>query len=288
VDNRFGSLAIAALLLMTALQGCGGNGGGEEDGGAEAVDTTAQATSGGGYTVVDVRNGGTISGRVALTGKAPKIADFEIIADQQVCAPAARNNRLVIGPNNGLAYAVVYLEGVREGKPMPSLSPEAVTMDQRGCQYAPHLIAAPVGSKVIFTNSDPAPHNVRVENLATDSVLLNVAQPNQGKRDEMIVRHTGPLSVGCDYHPWMNAYVFGVENPYYAVTDSSGAFTIANIPPGSYSVNMWFNGINAIPRKDTQGRLIRYSFGEPYILSRQVEVGAGKNVDVTFDIAPNQ
>lgn len=272
-------------MIMIALAGCGG----EEATDRDLVDTAASANEApatGEYTVVEVRDGGTISGRVTLEGKVPALDDFEITADQSVCAPASRNNRLVIGPDNGLAHAVVYIDGIREGKPMPVASSGDLTIDQRGCQYTPHVVAAPLGSTVVFTNSDQAPHNVRVENPANDSVLMNVAQPMQGKRDEMVVRHAGPLSVGCDYHPWMNAYIFGVDNPYYAVTDTSGAFTIANVPPGTYTVKMWFNGIDTSPRKDNQGRIIRYSFGEHYLLEKKVEVKPRAESTIAFAVSP--
>jgi plastocyanin len=237
---------------------------------------------------VDVADGGTIAGRVTLTGAMPELQVFDITSDKDVCASAAANNRLEIGPNGGVRYAVVYLDGITQGKPMPDHPEQTLLMDQQNCQYTPHVIAAPVGSKVTFLNSDPVAHNVRVEDAGTDKILMNRAQPTAGARDPMEVAQPGAYRVGCDYHPWMNAYLFGVTNPYYAVTDSNGSFTIDGIPPGSYTVKMWFNGIRTIPRRDTQGKLVRYAFADPITKEQSVTVGAKTSAEVNFQIEAEQ
>jgi hypothetical protein len=169
---------------------------------------------------------------------------------------------------------------------MPATPQPALQMDQQNCQYTPHVVAAPVGSVVTFLNSDPVMHNVRVEDAATDKIVLNRAQPRQGASDTMEVKQPGPFRVGCDYHSWMNAYIFGVENPYYAVTGEDGSFTIGDLPPGNYTVKMWFNGIRTIPRRDNQGKLVRYSFSDPNIQQKEITVTAGGHTEVVFQLTP--
>lgn len=269
------------LALALALASCGGDG----RGGAEKTPEGAGAdTVSAGYRAVTVEHGGSITGRVTLDGAIPRLADFTI-GDAAACSQAAKNNRAEIGPGKGIGSAVVYLEGVNEGKGMPPLSADQLTIDQRGCQYLPHLLAAPVGSTVTFVNSDEIAHNVRVQDAATDSMMLNRAQPVRGRRDSMLVAKTGPASVGCDYHPWMNAYVFGVDNPYYAVTGPDGAFAIGDIPPGTYKLKLWLNGVAAEARTDNNGRIIRYAFGEPYVREKMVEIGKDQKIEVAFGIA---
>lgn len=274
-------MVLLAVLALT-LAACSGE---EQDTEEEtgAADTAAPASAG--YQAADVPNGARITGRVVLAGTSPKLEDFTINADESLCAPASPNNRLRLGSGGGISSAVVFIEGIRSGKPMAVPPEQARTMDQRNCQYVPHIVAAPVGSQVIFTNGDDAAHNVRVEDPGSGRVMMNQAQPVRGRRDSMAVENVGPVSVGCDYHPWMNAYVFGVENPYYAVTDTSGTFTLADVPPGSYTVKMWLNGFTVSPRKDNQGRIIRYAYGEPYLLERQVTVTAGGAAELTFEVS---
>jgi hypothetical protein len=167
---------------------------------------------------------------------------------------------------------------------MPALPAEDLTIDQRGCQYSPHVVVAPLGSTVAFVNSDDIAHNVRVQSGATDSMMLNRAQPVRGRRDTMRVETTGPASVGCDYHPWMNAYVFGVDNPYYALTAPDGTFTIAGIPPGTYTLRLWLNGAGFQARTDNQGKVIRYAFADPYTREQTVKVEPDGTARVGFAI----
>jgi hypothetical protein len=37
----------------------------------------------------------------------------------------------------------------------------------------------------------------------------------------------------------MLAWVYGAENPYYAVTPKDGTFKITDVPPGSYTLVAW-------------------------------------------------
>ena len=49
----------------------------------------------------------------------------------------------------------------------------------------------------------------------------------------------GPITIKCDFHPWMTAHFFVMEHPFFAVTDQNGRFRIAGLPDGKYSVAAW-------------------------------------------------
>lgn len=282
-SDHIRSARLLSLAVMVTLWGCGGR----ADDRSGRPDTAHRAASPApvsiDYKVVPVADGGVIAGRVVFRGRAPELPAFEITADHGACGTASANNRLEVGPDGGVAWAVVHLVGVREGVEMPQPGP--LEMDQRGCQYTPHVLVAPLGATVTFINSDDIAHNVRVEDIGRETILLNRSQQRRGDRDPMVVTALGAVSVGCDYHPWMNAYVYGVDNPYHALTGPDGRFVIEGVPPGSYVLRMWLNGIRTQPKKDNQGRTIGYTFSDPIVQERKVEVASKAKVETSFEIA---
>ena len=72
------------------------------------------------------------------------------------------------------------------------------------------------------------------------------------------------ISVKCDAHGWMNAFIKVVDHPYHAVTDANGKFTIKDIPPGTYTVEVWHETLKTQTKQVT------------------VQVGATATLDVQY------
>jgi uncharacterized surface anchored protein len=57
------------------------------------------------------------------------------------------------------------------------------------------------------------------------------------------------MRVECDAHGWMLGWVYVADNPYYAMTQKDGTFTITDVPPGDYTLVAWqeFTGPTEMP-----------------------------------------
>ncbi len=221
--------------------------------GAAAITAAALATpftAAAAYKVADVANGGTISGTVTLKKAPPKSAHkvYNIKKDIDICGSGKRVVDYVRTNGKALLDTVVYLTKVKEGKAWGDTPTEA-QLDQKGCEFTPFLTVMQNGGKLTAINSDPVLHNIHTYELLTGTMkgpkktISNVSQPDQGSKVSKSVKlkKGDAMKVECDAHDFMHGFVFVAKNPYYAVVDSNGKYTIDNVPPGKYKV-MAFNG----------------------------------------------
>lgn len=240
------------------------------------------------YKVITVSEGGTIAGNVRFVGK-PRIENLEVGKDTRHCGSAKASPRLSLDKSGGVKNAVVMLVGIKKGKAIEK--PAKVVIDQKACEYTPHVQAVPIGTQLEVVNSDPILHNVHAYN-PEGRTLFNIAQPIKGQRTSskrMQFKEPGVYSLACDAgHIWMSAFVVAVEHPYFAITDEEGTFKIENVPPGTYKIKMWHEG-SKITKKDLKdGKVVRYHFEEPYEEMKEVTVGSKGLVTVDFDLKPRE
>ncbi|HTY54528.1 MAG TPA: carboxypeptidase regulatory-like domain-containing protein [Candidatus Binataceae bacterium] len=201
-----------------------------------AITTLGLAASAMAYEAEAVSNGGTISGTVKYDGPAPAPKEIQVTKDKEVCGLMKHfDQTLVVGSDGGIANAVVVLTDISKGE---AVKPTEAKFDQKGCQYDPHVLVVPVGSTVDVTNSDGILHNIHT--YSTKNPPFNMAQP-KFKKVIKVTSLTQPevIRVTCDAHNWMGGWWVVVDNPYYAVTDDKGNFTIKDVPPGDYTVQVW-------------------------------------------------
>jgi len=177
--------------------------------------------------------GGTISGTVKYDGTAPAPKPVEVTKDKEVCGLHPHfTEDLIVDSGGGIANAVVVVKGAKG-----DMKPTDVTFDQKGCDYVPHVLAFEAGSTVKIVNSDGILHNIHTYSEKNPS--FNMAQPKFKKVIEQKIDQPEVIKVTCDAHGWMHGWWVATDTPYFAVTDDKGNYTIANVPPGDYTVEVW-------------------------------------------------
>jgi plastocyanin len=132
--------------------------------------------------------------------------------------------------------AVVWLEA--SGPPAATPQPKVV-LDQRNLAFSPHVMAVRVGTTVDFPNNDKVFHNVF---SFRDGKKFDLGMYPKGSAKRITFDQAGLSRLFCNIHPNMAAYVMAVDSPYFAVSDENGTFTIAGVPPGSYTYHAWRPG----------------------------------------------
>lgn len=203
---------------------------------AVALATLAAAGRSGAYEVVPVTDGGTLRGTITLFGPAPAPEAFAVTKDKAACGEQKTRAELIVGPDGGIANVAVVVKAPR-GRAL-EVPAQPIPFDQKGCEYSPRVLAFPAGSTLAVLNPDGVLHNVHV--MGKTNPEANRAMPKfQKKIDWIVEKPEWPIVVKCDAHPWMRAYWLAMDQPYYAVTGPDGAFTIADLPPGDYDVELW-------------------------------------------------
>lgn len=234
----------ALVLLMAVsmtlwLAGCGG--GRDEDALLEEEEPTPAPAAAGAPAPAPAAAAGaaTLTGKVAFEGTAPTLERLKMDADafcKQAHAAPVYSQEAVVNPNNTLQWVFVYVkEGLGGSYPAPTTP---VTIDQRGCQYHPHVFGIQAGQPLKILNSDATLHNIHA--LPKKNPEFNIGQPFKGMETvkKFDVPEVGVL-FKCDVHKWMGAYAGVLNHPFYAVTGDQGTFEIKNLPPGNYVVEAW-------------------------------------------------
>ncbi|HKV50207.1 MAG TPA: carboxypeptidase regulatory-like domain-containing protein [Gemmatimonadaceae bacterium] len=227
----------AMLLGACAIAGCDAAGQRASDSPREAqpaVSSSSQDDSA--YRVVSVTDGGQISGRVTVHGHVRRDSVMAAVADTGWCR-SSRRVTLVEGSGDRVAGAVVWLEGVRAGKPLPALRRYALTT--RHCAARPLTQAAIAGGMLNVQSLDPITHKTRFLAGAATIDVVDQSDAGQVVPTAAVLAHPGLVTVRCDVHPVTRAWIRVFDHPYFTVTARDGSFRIDSVPPGDYRLSVW-------------------------------------------------
>ncbi|MBM4055246.1 MAG: hypothetical protein FJ264_11390 [Planctomycetes bacterium] len=187
------------------------------------------------YTVIDVSDGGSITGHVTCTGDAgaPSLdmyAGWELSKPSQVVSEKIVINRL----NNGVRNAVVSLSNIEKGKKgvVPSVHP---VIDQQMGIFLPRVTAILAGTTIDLLNGDEELHNVHTKSVRNQPFNFGMSYKQRISKD---FDYPETVKLSCDIHKEY-AWIVVFSNPYFDVTDRSGYFEICDIPEGTYELRVW-------------------------------------------------
>ncbi len=236
---RMSTIHALAVLGLTA---CGGEsaGSGAAAGTPGSEEPAAEGDSG--YSVAAVEDGGSISGTITFAGAVPPARTVTVTDDVESCGSFVEVQEIEVDPEGGLANVVVSLTDITSGAALGT-SPSPPTLDQTGCRFLPRVVLVGVGGVLEILNSDRVSHNVHT--MAFDNRSFNRTQPPSVEKLEVTFDVAEKVPVKCDIHGWMNGWIVVVGHPYHAVTGAAGGFVIANVPPGSYTLEVWHEALGA-------------------------------------------
>lgn len=130
---------------------------------------------------------------------------------------------------------VVYIDHVAAPGAKPP-KPVLKTISQKGATFTPHITPILVGTTIEWPNQDDIFHNVFSISEAKQFDLDLYKSP-EIKR--VPFDKPGRVDVFCSIHTTMNCVILVLENPWFAMSDARGAYTITNVPPGTYTLKAW-------------------------------------------------
>ncbi|MDB5324789.1 MAG: hypothetical protein JWM57_358 [Phycisphaerales bacterium] len=208
-----------------------------------------------------VTGNGSVRGVVHFDGTPPPRATVR----NEPCCPGAPPTQLedtvIVGPAGGLANTFVFIENgpATEGSALP-----APVLDQKFCQYTPHVIGVIVRQPLKLRSSDATMHNVAISG---PDGAQNFAMKAAGETASTVFTQPGFSNTKCDVHPWMAAVIGVFDNSFFAATGEDGAFEIKGIPDGTYTLVARHERYGALRQplviKDGQAATVDFRYHPP-------------------------
>jgi len=172
---------------------------------------------------------GTIVGIVRFTGIVPDAVTIPVSDGSTI-----NHSDLLVDPKTkGLRYVAAILEDAPAQGKVKDAKP--VVVDQVDWIFTPRVVAVQHGQPIRFDNSDAVNHSVMAVSTIKENQLNAAAGPGTPLY-HVFQPQKRPVMIGCALHPWMRAWVYVVQHPWFAVSDAQGKFHIDKVPPGKYTL----------------------------------------------------
>lgn len=221
-------------------------------------------------TVSTPTNGATIiSGRVSLKGKPPPESTFTIHDDicGKINGGKFRTRRYVVSGDGGLADVFVCIRLGLEGRSFAT--PEAASLSLTNCRFDPYVFGLMKDQILNIRSFERDRQEIQI--VATSGNPAGRLESIPGKTDRIqFSTPEVPVKLFWKTRPMIQSFGCVVDNPFFAVTDANGNFTISNVPPGNYVLEAY----HVATHGTRPGEMER------------VEVTAGATVKANFTVQP--
>lgn len=144
--------------------------------------------------------------------------------------------KVVDASGQAIDHVIVYLQpkivmDAKESSP--------IEIEQKNKLFNPFISVVPVGTNATFPNHDGIGHHVY---SFSETKTFELPLSEDVLTQEILFDKPGVVTVGCNIHDWMVAYIYIVDTPYFAKTDSNGLANLEEITPGEYDFHIWHPG----------------------------------------------
>ncbi|MDO8477604.1 MAG: hypothetical protein Q7W02_15680 [Candidatus Rokubacteria bacterium] len=205
-------------------------------------------------------NGGSLTGEAIFAGPPPEPYVIWVKKNADVFGEKLPDERLLVSRGGKIKNVVVTLEGIREGKPWSNV--QRPQLFNKGGLFVPHVQVVRAAAQLEVINKDPVLHNSHA--YLAGRTVFNLAQPNKDQVIRKPLAKVGLVELMCDSHDWMNAWIVVSAHPYVAITGEDGAYTITDIPPGTYTLTAWHEKLGKkqvqVTVKGREERKVNFTF----------------------------
>ena len=190
-----------------------------------------------------VQNGARFHGKLTYAGAPVEPIEMRVTKDAAICGEGMRSVQpLRVGKGGALSDAVIEIKGITRGKRWPPVF-DTTKIYQIDCSFQPFVQIGKNTADAEIFNFDPILHNIHAYEVhkGIRRAIFNFSQPKAGQVDfvPLRLRRGNLVTIDCNAHNWMAAWIYTSPSPYIAVTSIDGVFEINDIPPGDYQVSAW-------------------------------------------------
>ena len=185
---------------------------------------------------------GDLTGQLIFDGEPPERKRLEVKAG----FPEVWDESLVIDPKtHGIANIFVYLLKPKDAEKAVKVHPNYAEQIKKPVRwlvekqgYRPHALAIHTNQLLIWDNHFPRAFNVKMDPFSNGASSMLLPPMQQDERNFSNPERL-PVSLGCNIHEWLSAYLLILDHPYVDITDEHGSFTIKNLPVGKHEFQFW-------------------------------------------------